>query len=76
MLVDLDVLVGTFIMRGKIRISSQTEVGVSLEVARITWMSLYDVSISNPHFPQMSMLKAAMVLVNPNHVAYAINEQT
>ena len=76
MMVDLDVLAGTFIMQGKVRISSQTEVGTSLEVARITWMSFYDVSITNPHLPQMSLLKVPMVLVNPNHVAYAVNEQT
>src|SRR5512138_2628612 len=44
----IDVLVGTFVMKGKIRISTQTDIGSSLEMARVSWMSVYDVSISNP----------------------------
>jgi hypothetical protein len=76
MMVDVEVLVGTFLMKGKIRISAQTELGVSLEVARVLWMSLYDVAITNPHLPQMQLLKVPMVLVNPAHAAFAITEQT
>jgi hypothetical protein len=59
-------------MKGKIRISTQTEVGVSLEVARVSWMSLYDVSITNPYLPQMPPIQVAMVLVNPNQVAFGL----
>lgn len=66
----VDVIVGTFVMKGQIRISAQTEVGVSLEVARVSWMSLYDVSITNPYLPQMPAIQVPMVLVNPNHAAY------
>jgi hypothetical protein len=67
-----DLLVGTFVMRGKIRISTQTEIGVSLEMARLSWISIYDVTVSNPHLPQMAPLQVPMVLVNPTHVAFAI----
>lgn len=73
-MVDVDALAGTFIMKGRIRISAQTEIGVSLEVARVLWMSLYDVSISNPHLPQMQLLKVPMVLVNPSRVAFGLTE--
>lgn len=73
MMQPVDVLVGTFVMKGSIRISTQTEVGVSLEVARVTWMSIYDVSIANPYLPQMPPIQVPMVLVNPNHVAYGLN---
>jgi hypothetical protein len=66
----VEVLVGTFVMKGKIRISTQTEVGVSLEVAIVAWMSLYDVEITNPHLPQMPPLHVPMVLVNSNHVVF------
>jgi len=65
----VEVLLGTFVMRGKIRISTQTEAGVSLEVARVDWMSLYEAEITNPHLPQMPPLRVPMVLVNSNHVA-------
>jgi hypothetical protein len=68
----LELLVGTFVMKGKIRISTQTEIAVSLEVARVSWMSVYDVWISNPYLPQMPALQVPMVLVNPNHVAFGV----
>lgn len=67
----VDAIVGTFLMKGKIRISSQTEVGTSLEVARISWMSLYDIMITNPYLPQMTGLQVPMALVNPTSVAFA-----
>lgn len=67
---SVEVLVGTFVMKGKVRISTQTEVGVSLEVAVVAWMSLYEVEITNPHLPQMPPLHVPMVLLNPNHVAF------
>ena len=73
MMESVEVIVGTFVMKGKIRISTQTEVGVSLEVARVSWMSLYDVSITNSYLPQMPPIQTPMVLVNPNHVAFGRN---
>ena len=69
---DVDLLVGTFVMKGKIRISTQTELATSLEVARVSWMSVYDVSISNPYLPQMPALQVPMILVNPNHVSFGV----
>ena len=68
----VELLVGTFLMKGKIRISTQTELGTSLEVARVSWMSVYDVSITNPYLPQMPALQVPMMLVIPNHIAYGL----
>ncbi|RPJ26294.1 MAG: hypothetical protein EHM33_12055 [Chloroflexi bacterium] len=68
----IELLVGTFVMKGKIRISTQTEISSSLEMARVSWMSIYDVSISNPHLPQMAALQVPMALANPNHVSFAL----
>ncbi len=72
MMQDVDARVGSFWMKGKIRISTQTELGTSLEVARVAWMSLYDAEITNPYLPQMSALRVPMVLLNPNHAAFGI----
>ena len=72
MMVDVDMIVGTFVMNGRIRISTQTEVGVSLEMARVAWTSLYDATITNPYLPQMPPLSVPMVLVNPANVAFGI----
>jgi len=68
----VEVLVGTFIMKGKIRISAQTEIGTSLEVARASWISIYEAWITNPYLPQMPAMHVPMVLVNPNHVAFGV----
>ncbi len=70
MMESVDVIVGTFVMKGQIRISTQTEVGVSLAVARVSWMSLYDATITNPYLPQMPPIQVPMVLINPSHVAF------
>lgn len=74
MMVEVDSIVGTFNFKGKMRISTQSDVGTSLEVARISWLSLYDVVITNPHLPQMQALHVPMVLVNPARVAFGITE--
>ena len=68
----IDLLVGTFVIKGKIRISTQTDIGTSLESARITWMSVYDVLITNPYLPQMPALQAPIILVSPNHVVFGL----
>jgi len=72
MMAPLELLVGTFVMKGKIRISTQTDIATSLEVARITWMSVYEVSITNPYLPQMPAIQVPMILINPNHVAFGL----
>ncbi|HKG53289.1 MAG TPA: hypothetical protein VKB04_03435 [Anaerolineales bacterium] len=66
----VELLVGTFVMKGNIRISTQTEVDNSLESARVSWMSVYDAWITNPYLPQMPALQAAMVLVNSAHISF------
>ena len=63
---------GTFVMRGSIRISTHTELGTSLEQARIDWLSLYDVEVTNPHLPQMPTLQVPMALVHTSHVALGL----
>lgn len=68
----VEVLVGTFVMKGKIRISTHMEVVSTLEAARLAWMSFYDVWITNPYLPQMPALQIPMVLINPSHVAFGL----
>ena len=68
----VELLVGTFVMKGKIRISTHMEVATTLESARISWMSVYDVWITNPYLPQMPALQVPMILVNPSHVAFGL----
>ena len=69
---DLKVLVGTFVVSAKMRISAQTELATNLEVARIAWMSLYDAEIVNPYLPQMPPIKVPMMLVSPERVGFGV----
>jgi len=68
---SIDVMVATFLIKGKIRISSQTDIATNLDVSHTTWMSIYDASISNPSLPQFD-LHVPMLLVNPNEVNFGI----
>ena len=70
-MVAIDVMVGTFLIKGKIRISSQADIAANLDVTHMAWMSIYDASISNPTLPQFN-LQVPMLLVNPAEVNFAI----
>jgi len=67
----VSVLLGTFLFKGKIRYSSQTGVGSTLEVARTAWMSLYEVDVSNSILPQLAM-HVPMLLMRPWQVSFGM----
>ena len=67
----LELVVGTFLLKGRIRVSSQAELSTSLDVMRAAWVSIYDVDISNPYLSQFN-LHVPMLLVNPNQVNFAL----
>ena len=72
----VDLLVGTFVMKGHIRVSTHTEVNHTLEAAGVSWMSVYDVSITNPNLPQMPAIEVPMVLANPSYVSFGFTDMT
>lgn len=65
----IGVMIGTFLLKGKLRISTQTDVATSLDVAHTSWMSVYEATISNPYLPQFGV-QVPMLLVNPNEVGF------
>jgi len=67
----LDAMVGSFVLKGKLRISAQTDVDTSLDVMRTTWLSIYDAQIANPYLPQFNV-QVPMLLVNSNRVPLGI----
>ena len=69
----ITVLAGTFAFSGAIRISTQVDLGTSITSGRATWMSIYDVKISNPLLPQMGELQVPMLLVRPGQVGFALS---
>jgi hypothetical protein len=73
MMQPIELLLGSFIMKAKIRISTQTDLTTSLDVMRVAWVSVYDADISNPYLPQFSM-HVPMMLVNPNQAGFGLME--
>ena len=64
-------IVGSFIMEGELRVSSQTEISTSLDVSRSAWMSFYNANISNPYLPTMKM-SVPMLIIRPEEVTFAV----
>ena len=67
----VELLLGSFIMRAKIRISTQTDIATSMDVMRVAWASVYEADITNPNLPQFSM-HVPMLLVNPNKASFGL----
>jgi hypothetical protein len=72
MLQPTDVVIGSFLAKAKIRISTQTDVATSLDVSRASWMSLYEADIMSPYLPQFKV-HTPMMLVNPNMVSFGLS---
>jgi hypothetical protein len=64
--------VGSFIMKGNARISSQISFGTGLSSSRIQWMSIYDADIFNPQLPQMGHLSVPMLVLRPSQVLFGL----
>jgi len=68
----INILVGSFILNGHLRISTKVDLGTSFSTARSAWMSVYDVKVSNPILPQMGEVHVPMLVVRPGLVSFAL----
>ena len=73
MVIAVSAIAGSFVIKSQMRISSQTELRTSLEVARTNWLSLYEAQITNPFLPQMNV-QVPMLLVQPEKVPFGLVE--
>jgi len=64
-------LLNSFLFKGELRISTQSDFGTTIEVARTSWLSFYNVDVSNSYLPQLA-LRAPMMLINPTRVTFAL----
>ncbi len=71
MMQPLDMVIGSFLLKGKIRMATQTDLAINLDVSHAGWMSVYDADISNPYLPQFSV-QVPMLLVNPSQVSFGL----
>jgi len=69
----VSVLVGTFLMNGFMRLSTQSDVATNLSVTHSKWISLYDLGISNPYLANMGVMKVPMALFRVSRVMFGLN---
>lgn len=70
-MVAVTAFVGSFLIQAKLRVSSQTDLGQSLDVVRTPWLSLYEAEITNPTMAQFN-IQVPMLLVNSNTVSFGV----
>ncbi len=66
-------MVAGFTFKGEIRISTQGDLKGSLELAKMQWLSLYNLEVSSAFMPQMPVMKVGMALVSPTNVHFGEN---
>ena len=69
---DVNLGLGTFMVKGKLRISTHTDFATSIEVGRATWLSIYDADISNAFLAQMPPIHVPMMLVRPEQMSFGL----
>lgn len=71
---DIGMVMGMFVVQGKIRVSTQVELGANLELASKSWLSVYDARVSSPFLTQMPALNVPFLLVSPVRVSFGLKE--
>ena len=69
---DVEMILGAFMLKGKIRISTHVDFVGNLEAAHTTWLSVYFAEITSPFLPQLPAIHMSMVLVKPTQVSFGI----
>ena len=63
--------VGAFIFKGRVRFSAQSGLAASLQMLT-SWMSMYEVEVTNSIVPQMPVMRVPMLIVHPSQVTFAL----
>lgn len=71
-MLDVNLILGVFMLKGKVRISTHADLATSIEMSHAGWLSVYEAEISNPFIPQMPAIKVPMLLVNPKQVSFGL----
>jgi hypothetical protein len=71
-MVPVTTLLGTFQFKGGLRISTLGTLSTSIELAHSSWMSIYDVDVTNHSMPQMQPIHVPMILMSPKQITIAV----
>lgn len=69
---EVNLLLGEFSVKGKLRISTHSDLSTGLELAHTGWLSVYEVEVAPLFVPSFPVMKAPMMLVNPRFVSFGI----
>lgn len=69
---EISMMLGVFLVKGKILVSTQVELGANLEIAHKSWLSVYEGDVSSPFMAQMPVLHVPMLLVRPAMVSFGV----
>lgn len=71
-MMDISMILGVFVVKGQIRVSTQVPVAGNLELAYKNWLSMYDADISTPFLAQMPVIHVPLILVRPAEASFGI----
>ena len=71
-LVPVSLMMGTFLVKGHVRIASTATLANSLELVYNGWLSIYDAELTNPFLPQMPPVQVPMLLVSPSRINFMV----
>ena len=69
----LTLLMGKFLVKAKLRVSPQTDIGTTLSISHTKWMSIYEAEITCPYLPQMPAMQVPMLVVRPTTVNFILD---
>jgi hypothetical protein len=71
-LLEVDMILGAFMLKGKIRTSTHADFVTNLEAVHMTWLSVYSAEIGSPFLPQLPAIQVSMLLVKPTQVSFGV----
>jgi len=71
-MMDVDMILGAYMLKGRVRISTHANFATMIEISHMTWFSVYDADISNPLQPHLPTIHVPMLLVNPTQVSFGM----
>jgi len=69
---DVNLLLGSFNVKGKLRISTHTDFATTMEVAHSGWLSVYDAEVLPLFVQGFPTMHAPLMLVNPMYVGFGV----
>jgi len=71
-MLDVNMILGAFMVKGKIRTATHIDIVTNFEAAHTTWLSVYFAEIVNPFLPQLPAIHVSMLLAKPTQVSFGI----